>query len=50
MVHDPREIDERNEHDIEFFKPPEEAVKSFETSGQSFYFIASLIHNAIVLP
>ena len=50
-IHDQREIDERNEHDIEFFKPREEALKSLEPAEQSFYFIASsLIHGAIVLP
>jgi hypothetical protein len=49
-INDQREIDERDEHDIGFFKPREEAPKSVEPAEQSFDFMASLIHDAIVLP
>ena len=47
---DQREIDERNEHDIEFFKPREDAPKSLEPTEQPFDLIASLIQGSIVFP
>ena len=43
-------MDERDEHDIQFFKPREEAPKSLEPAEQSFYLIASRIHGSIVFP
>ena len=49
-IDDQREIDERDEHDIEFFKPREDAPKSLESAEQSFSLMASRIHGSIVFP
>ena len=47
---DQRKIDERDEHDIEFFKPREEAPESLEPAEQPFDLIATLIQGAIICP
>ena len=49
-LHDQREIDERNEPDIELFKPREEAPKSLEPTEQPFDLMASLLQGSIVFP
>ena len=49
-VDDQREIDERDEHDIECFKPREDAPKSLEPAEQPFDLIAALIQGSIVRP
>ena len=43
-------MDERNAHDIECFKPREEAPKSLELAAQPFDLMASLIQGSIVFP
>jgi len=43
-------MDARNEQDIEFFKPREDAPKSLEPTEQPFDLIASLLQGSIVLP
>lgn len=49
-INDQREIDERDEHDIEFFKPGEDAPKSLEPTEQPFDLVASRIQGSIVFP
>lgn len=42
-------MDERNEHDIEFVEPREDAPKSLEPAEQPFDLITSLLQGPIVL-
>ena len=47
---DQGEMDKSQEHDVEFFESREDAAKAFESAKQSFDFVASSVHGAIVIP
>lgn len=44
------DMDERDEHDIEFFKPREEAPKSLASAEEPFDLIAARIQGTIICP
>jgi hypothetical protein len=49
-IDDQGEVNERDEHDIEFVKPREEARKSLEPAEQPFDLSASFIDGSLIFP
>lgn len=47
---DQGEMDKGQEHHIEFLEAREDTAEAFESAKQSFDFVASAVHGAVVLP
>ena len=49
-INNKSELDECCEHDIEFFEAGEDASEAFESTEESFNFIAAFIERFVVFP
>ena len=49
-IDDEREIDEGDEHYIQFVESREDAPEAFKTAEQSFHFVSAFVHFPIVFP
>ena len=49
-IDDEREVDEGDEHDIQFVESREDAPEAFETTEQPFHFVSAFVHFPIVFP
>ena len=49
-ISDECEVDESDEHEVEFLEPREDASEAFESTEQSFDLITSFVHGAVVFP
>jgi len=49
-IDDKREIDEGDEHHIQFVESREDAAEAFESSEQSLHFVSTFVHFPIVFP
>ena len=49
-IDDERELDEGDEHHVEFVKSGEDATEAFKATKQPFDFISALVHFTVVFP
>ena len=49
-IDDKREIDEGDEHYIQFVESREDAAEAFESAEQSLYLVSTFVHFPIVFP